>query len=391
MNNKKYSKKTILDYVSGNDLEGFSIEELEDNPSFMADVMEFTGDKRMYHLCSENVKKNHDFVIRVISKFKDDMDFITQIADSYVIDNDDNGFKQAEFNILMGNIFDETKEPDLMKYKLSETVLYDSISVEIEDAINEVDEKDRKLFGKGFCFVRDTFPGSKLIKDFFAKRMLDEILFADEKYRFEEIVHINFKKYEDLEKYGVTKFILEYVGARDSDLSDYLCQNQELISSVKNKLVRVKKGWENYINRINKEKIEMIWEEVYRYQDQRLIYCGLNYVECLDKIMSKLGVLDLLGITSMRETLDEDFDVESEITSICGEEGLEEFIQATCPEIEKSRFELHMTSFIRDLFKTNVIEEQTDENDYLNEANQNRKDKSNCKILKLSFHPNKNN
>lgn len=102
MNNKRYNKKTILDYISGNDIDGFSIEELEDNPNFMADVMEFTADKRMYHFCSDNVKRNHDFVIRIIAKFKDDIDFITQIADNYVVENDENGLKQAEFNILMG-------------------------------------------------------------------------------------------------------------------------------------------------------------------------------------------------------------------------------------------------------------------------------------------------
>lgn len=386
MNNKRYNKKTILDYISGNDIEGFSIEELEDNPNFMADVMEFTADKRMYRFCSDNVKRNHDFVIRIIAKFKDDIDFITEIADNYVVENDENGLKQAEFNILMGNIYDETNEPDLMKYKLSETIFYDSLSAEIEDAIEEIDEKDRKLFGKGFCFVSDTYPGSNLIKDFFAKRMLDEILFADEKYRFEEIVHINFKKYEDLEKYGMTRFILEYVGSIDSDLSDYLCQNQELISSVKNKLIKVKKGWENYTRRVNKEKIEMIWDEVYHYQDEHVIYYGLNCVECLDRIMSKLGILDMLGIKSMKETQDDDYDVESEISSICGNEGLDEFEQMTCPEIEKSRFELHMTSFIKDLFKTNVIEEPNNENEYLKD---NQKDKSKCKILKLSFKPNK--
>lgn len=273
-----------------------------------------------------------------------------------------------------------------MKYKLAETVFYDSLSVEIEDAIEEIDEKDRKLFGKGFCFVSDTYPGSNLIKDFFAKRMLDEILFADEKYRFEEIVHINFKKYEDLEKYGMTRFILEYVGSIDSDLSDYLCQNQELISSVKNKLIKVKKGWENYTRRVNKEKIEMIWDEVYNYQDEHIIYYGLNCVECLDRIMSKLGILDMLGIKSMKETQDDEFDVESEISSICGNEGLDEFEEMTCPEIEKSRFELHMTSFIKDLFKTNVIEEPNNENEYLKD---NKRDKSKCKILKLSFKPNK--
>lgn len=383
MNIKRYSKKTILDYVSGNDLEGFTIEELEDNPSFMADVMEFTMDKRIYALCSDNVKKNHDFVIRIINLFKDDVDFISQIADNYVIDEDYNGLKEAEVNISMGNIFDETNEPDLMKYKLSETVFYDSLSAEIEDILNEVNENDKKRFGKGFCFISVTYPGSKIIKDFFAKRMLEEILFGDKKYRFEEILHINFKNYEDLEKFGITRFLVEYVQKMDPELSDYISQNQELLLSAKKNLARAKKNWDNYTNRIKKEKIEMIWDKVYEYQDQHLVYYGLNCVECLDRIMSKLGLLEFLGIQSMKETMDEDSEIESEFTNLFDKEGLDEFEQVTCPEIEKNRFELYMTSYIKDLFRINVIEEPTEENDYHNGSD--KKEDSKCKIIKLNF------
>lgn len=348
----------------------------------MADVIEYTMDKKMYCLCSENVKKNHEFVIRIISLFKSDVEFITPIAENY-INNCDNEIDLAEINVLMGNIFDETNDFDLMKYKLAQNTLYESLSIEIESLKTRLNENELDYLGKGFCIVSDTYPDSKIVKDYFAKRMIYEIFFDNEKYRFEELLHLNFKNREDLERFGETNFLLGHVASIDSNLCDYLCQNHELLFGVKKELNEVKKRWNIYNERTNKEKIEMIWEEVNRYQEERMVFYGLNYIECLDRIMSKLGILDQLGITSIRETADEDYIDEKEFAAICGEDSLDEFVQMTCPPIEKSRFESHMTSYIKNLFKTNIIEEQTDENSYQNEPD--KKEDSECKIFKFNF------
>ena len=64
---KKYNSKIIFDYIVGNDLDGYSIDELENDPNFMMDVIKITRDKRMYNLCSDDIKKNCTFVEFLIS------------------------------------------------------------------------------------------------------------------------------------------------------------------------------------------------------------------------------------------------------------------------------------------------------------------------------------
>ena len=64
-----YSKKVIMDYVCGNDIVGYEIEQLENDHRFMIDVIKYTGDKRIYKLCSDKVKNNPDFVKFLVDFF----------------------------------------------------------------------------------------------------------------------------------------------------------------------------------------------------------------------------------------------------------------------------------------------------------------------------------
>ena len=51
---EKYSKKMINDYILGNDIKDYSIEELEDDKEFMMLVIGTTNDEKFYNLCSDN-------------------------------------------------------------------------------------------------------------------------------------------------------------------------------------------------------------------------------------------------------------------------------------------------------------------------------------------------
>ena len=58
----KYSASTVEDYIEGNDIEDFDIDELENDRSFMLDVIKKTKDKNFYNLCSDDLKHDYEFV-----------------------------------------------------------------------------------------------------------------------------------------------------------------------------------------------------------------------------------------------------------------------------------------------------------------------------------------
>lgn len=49
--------KLVKDYIDGEDI-NYDVEELENNPIFMLNVLRLSRDPNMYSLCSDNVKNN---------------------------------------------------------------------------------------------------------------------------------------------------------------------------------------------------------------------------------------------------------------------------------------------------------------------------------------------
>ena len=80
----KYGERLIKAYVNGDDLEGYDIEELENNASFMKSVILYTNDKNMYNLCSSELKSNYDFVSFIIDRYNKDYEFIDEVAINYI-------------------------------------------------------------------------------------------------------------------------------------------------------------------------------------------------------------------------------------------------------------------------------------------------------------------
>ena len=66
---KKYSRDLVEKYINGEDIEDYSLDELENDKNFMMLVISQTTDRKMYNYCSESVKSDYEFVKYVILKF----------------------------------------------------------------------------------------------------------------------------------------------------------------------------------------------------------------------------------------------------------------------------------------------------------------------------------
>ena len=53
---KKYSRDLVEKYINGEDIEDYSLDELENDKNFMMLVISQTTDRKMYNYCSESVK-----------------------------------------------------------------------------------------------------------------------------------------------------------------------------------------------------------------------------------------------------------------------------------------------------------------------------------------------
>ena len=106
-----YDIKLIRDYIEGNDIPEYDIDELENDYEFMISVINYTKDKNMYHLCSEEVKYNYEFVKFMVKKFSQDTTFICTVANDFLKKNKDR-LKYIELLLIMRDLTRNKPEND---------------------------------------------------------------------------------------------------------------------------------------------------------------------------------------------------------------------------------------------------------------------------------------
>lgn len=261
--------KLIKDYVEGNDIEDFDIDTLENDAGFMISVISYTNDKKMYALCSDELKNNIDFVKSVIKIFKDDQNFIISIGEQYFNNctKDDDKF---EISIFLSEVLAlENKGV----YALRKTMFYASIKQSLEIVSREISEEQLATFGKGFKYLLPMYSNRKVIVDFFAKKFLEEIFYGSE-LTLEEIIHKYFKTITELEGNKLEKWLLTYISNEDESLANYVDTHLYLLDDLIKEVEIIKKNWNYYLEALNKRRIAIFVEELSVHMEKVLPTSG---------------------------------------------------------------------------------------------------------------------
>lgn len=131
---KTYDDKLVEDYVQGNDIDKYDVEELENDSQFMMQVIDKTNDKKMYEFCSSKVKDDYEFIKFMIYKFQNDKDFIVMLADDY-LKKHNNQAEEIDANcvelaIIMEGLLSSSKNGKFDKFILLNKAMYNRLLVE---------------------------------------------------------------------------------------------------------------------------------------------------------------------------------------------------------------------------------------------------------------------
>ena len=337
-----YSKKLIYDYFIGNDIEKDTLEKLESDNSFLFEVLKASHDITYYSYLDISYRRSYDIIKYMLLNFKDKLDVYQEDAD-YLLDSlDVESMEYKEIIVLISAI-----DKDIFNdYKISRAGFYVTDKVEV-GAIQNSDKELEELIGLGFEVVLSKYEDKPLILDYYVICFLYEIFYLDK--NFEEIVHKNIKNKEKLIKIGNTKFLLDYIGNLDYYLKEYLKEHLYLLDNLSNDLDLVKNNWDNYIMRINEQRVAIVYQVVDKFAEE---YRGKFYFDIyavLDKIIRKYH-------------LEEVFELEEE---------LQEF-DLKDNEYLKNKFTSDMDKLITGLFKEDVI--FNDNSDY---------DNNNAKVIEF--------
>ncbi len=381
---KKYSKKLVFDYIVGNELVDYDIDELENDYEFMIEVIKHTKDKNLYNLCSDEVKKNYNFVKFIVETFKNDFNFIVDVGNNYLktVDEDDINAHELTILISKGITSDMALEdPKLCSFKLQASSFYEIELIKLAAALEQTkDESLKEEYGLGFLYILDTYEKSNTICNFFAKRLIDEIFYENEDYTLEQILHMNFKSFNKLKAYGINTFLTDYIKKYDKHLSSYALVHLDLLEPIKKSVRRIEKNWDNYVNRINSEKVNIYEKKVEEYVDKygmTISTIGLiNYVTkklCLESVFYKYDTF----LKEYDEMEDSDFLDGEEIPKIdVIDEKNMDFHDLSCVK--------YATKLAIEMFKNNDID--IIQNEYEEKTEDNKKTKS----FKINFNNKKN-
>ena len=375
---KNIDASLIEKYINGDDLGEYSIEQLENDKDFMTSVINYTNDVKMYSLCSDELKKNYEFVKYLLLKFKNNPDYITKIAD-YYFGNSDIDIERIELGIIMEKILPQDSEIERvisqnLKYKVLNDIEYGSEKFEINVAKAENPKLESKI-GKGFLVIFDLYSDSDIILDYYAKRFLDDII-EENDIDFEKMLHNQFKSADKIKEVGINNYIINFISCYDSMLGQYMSTHLDLIKPVANKIKNIQDNWDSYLIKDEEERYNNMLDMVHDYMSTAISYMEENDI--------LYYVAKELGITEKVKEYDDMIELD-----VYDEELVDDMIKFDIEQSLKERLVYLKVKkiIINQLFakKPLDLDSLVNEKKYNNSnSNNNGSENSKCKIIKLT-------
>ena len=285
MDNKNFDISLIKNYINGDSLGKYSIDELENNCEFMKEVIDYTNDCNIYNLCSDNLKKDYTFVKYLVNKFNNNYEFIDKIS-SYYLNNGKNKMNKKELCILLENIL--PKELSEKYYRINTIKFYvDRLKIEM---YNKKNPSTKDLVGMGFINFNKEYSNNKITFDYYVKSLIEEIMKDYNRFRvdlYDELMKSNFTSEMD-----VASFIVDYISKNDIFLGMYINNNLHLIDDIIKDTNKLKNQWYKEKNIINKERLWEMDALIYKYLNNTIHL--LTDSSIIFYAAKELGVLDTI-------------------------------------------------------------------------------------------------
>lgn len=358
----KYDKKLILDYVSGNDIEDYDIDELENEYEFMMEVIEYTKDKNMYSLCSDEVKNNYMFVKFLIETFHEDIEFVVEVTNEYLNNHKEIDIAHKELIALISNLYGkEVDNLDIFGFKMVADGLKKAEYQYIKRQMEKASTEDKMDFGLGFLYIVDHYATSKILTDFFATEFINDIFYQNEMsktdnkrevYKLEKLIHANTKNREDLSPERINNYIYNFIEPMDKALAHHIGNNLNLVEELKKDLNYVYNKWDYYMERLEARRRVILDDEIENIIKSHNIEVLFDVYELVNYILVSLG----------HQPIEDEITIYNENSDI---ELIKKLKSGVELDYKEQMLVTYLTILIKKLYAKDIIDETpTDYNDY---------------------------
>lgn len=361
----------IEKYIDGDDIDDFELDYLESNYVFMTRVIMQTNDKKMYDLCSDELKGNFKFVEFLIKKFHDDKMFVDNVILNFYCFCDESDRKKYDYiNYFKDVISDKNKliphfdyfiencenqalvlellsqlskdRDAFLDYAIKFNVQIVAWMADAHISVEKIDDpKVKKILGMGFVILRDEFCESELVVNEFATRYIRDI-FYNEHFDIEKFLHESFTSKEAIIEYGLNRFISDYLESQDHFLAEYVLIRPHLIKDVLKDFNKALDNWDNFNLKNSDNRIGIIFDKAKDYLHYNQSDIMISDTEMVYYVAHLMGLTDLFDDYIIRNYYsDEDEEVYEpvDISDIIGHESSFTFA------------ELKYLQYLKDLFK----------------------------------------
>ncbi len=216
-------KELIKKYIN-NQISSDLKENLENNYSFMLNLIRETNESKYYFSCSDTLKENYEFIKELVFRFKTNKPFIYYICNLYFT-NCSNLINYFELHIILTLIIEKPSTLEEKEYFEVVNNYYNEFMFSLKEEL-----KSENINNLGFIYLFNRFRERKVILNFFVSKLLEEIFFNNSRYSFLEIIKLYSES--DLK---INNFLTNFIANYDLDLSWYIKTNLYLLDFLKTK------------------------------------------------------------------------------------------------------------------------------------------------------------
>lgn len=330
--------KVLEKYLSGLEedgiIDGYKVDDLENNTDFMIRAIKHPLGKKMYIYASENVKCDPLFIRELIPILKDDFfELLLFVKDFLVSQSNDIKEKRKNYEesngkiipidlnysiiskeimVLLNCLIDDEKNAEIIK-KNDQTIKefnahlifnkkdeeidkmknINSIITLIKKLIYEIKLEQELLFSyeqeaSAYELVLAEYEESPLLQTFFTNMILDDIFFEQED--FEKNIHASYKA-EDLK--NTNSFMVDYVRRFDPLLANHVGVNLELLNRYKPKILKVLNNWSFF-----EEKEKRLEESQRELKKLKVIDDAKSYLEANNMYVFEPKIYAIISIAA---------------------------------------------------------------------------------------------
>lgn len=257
--------------------------------------MRLTKDKNLYYECSLEQVCDFNFITEIINIFKDDFDFVDEVAENYVkfipAEDIESNPEFIELCMLLGQYVPEGHQYYEFYTNRLEGIynIFLLHVMMVKDHFPDVSEL-------GFSILMEDHKGRNNILDYFAKRIMNTVYHCDACGSFEDLIHKYCDNAVNIMNEGYVDFFVRNLYGVDGSLSYYVFDHPYLLDELVKELDTICLNWDLYEERLSNKCVLIIKDWVLKKQAENAYGEDFDYVQAMNELIISLNFSSMFGL-----------------------------------------------------------------------------------------------